>query len=685
MCGIAGLARRSPDPHLWAHVARMSQTLIHRGPDSGGVVAFDESNQPRATPLGGPDEPLEPPRCAARVALGARRLAVIGLDGGDQPMAAADGRAWIAYNGEIYNYIELRDELRSRGVAFRTSTDTEVALAAWRAWGPDCFARFDGMWGMAIYEPAQRRLTLSRDRFGIKPLYVARTADGIAFGSEIKAVLESPGVARRADLRAVADFLAGGLTDHTAGTFFKGVSALAPGARMTVTWRDGNIETAVALDQVVFPCVRRDDDVLTPDASHEAVVDRLRGALDRGCGRHMRSDVAVGTCLSGGLDSATIVATIHRLARGDGADGGIAADVAANWSQSAYTAVLPGDALDESRYARIAAHRAPGLQQHEIRATANGLLNDLDRLMWHQEQPFGGPSIYMQWEVMKRARAEGTVVLLDGQGGDELFGGYPGFLTARAAELMRTDSLRAAWRVSRATEARGHYRPVSFWAHTFAHALSADRRARWRARRDGRRNSWVSPALVSLMMDGVRERGGSGAEGGRTRASSSRFDLLGRFDSFRMDLILRTSLPPLLRYEDRNSMAFSIEARVPLLGRDVSDVALDDRASRWLMGDGRTKSLLRDAARDRVPAEIVDRTDKIGFAAPTATWMAGPLREWWRDMSAAARGADRGWVRVDALERLGERVERGDVSAALAMWRAAIVEAWARKWLVGGG
>jgi len=657
MCGIAGIILAQADRELARRAAGMTQTLIHRGPDDGGVAVFDRRGAIETATLGDADDELPTLAMPAEAALGARRLAILDLSPrGHQPMASNDGRAWIVHNGEIYNHAELRAELGARGIIFGSATDTEVALYAWLTWGPDCFRRFDGMWAMAIYEPRLRRLTLSRDRFGIKPLYYTRWRGGLAFASEIKAILSLPDVERRVNAPRLVDFLCEGWIDHTDETMLEEIRALPSGCRLTVQLQESN-DFEMRLDRDLGWDHSDVSVGLRSQASgHNPPSSSLRSHLDRAIRLHLRSDVPVGSCLSGGIDSSTIVTLLCMMQSSTGA-------LPKTWSQHTFTAVLPGDPLDESRYADAVIAACPGLHDHRVAPAANGLLDQLPALLRAQEEPFGSPSIYMQWEVMRLAKSVGVRVLLDGQGGDELFCGYPGYFPALVAEHVKALRMSDAWRLMLNPRVQTFYAPSAMMRHTIAQLLPEKTREDIRRQSRRWRQGFITNDLLSTAPDEEYARN-------EDRDASSPFRCFWR------RVLEHTSLPGLLHYEDRNSMAHSIEARVPLLSRDVAHFAMGLSPQAQLR-DGWTKAVLRDAVRGIIPDTIVNRTDKIGFAAPTLRWMQGGLRTWWRDALSHAAVSRRGWARPAAVERLSSRIESGNPGAALIMWRLAIAHEWA--------
>jgi asparagine synthase (glutamine-hydrolysing) len=721
MCGIAGIILDELDPRGAAWIGEMTQRLYHRGPDDGGAVVFGLGGTPVVERrLGRPDEAVAWDHLAVHVGLGARRLAIIDLSpAGRQPMPATGGQVWIVFNGEIYNHEALRDDLRGRGMVFVGRSDTEVFLAAYRAWGRDCFARLEGMWAAAILDWGARRVFLSRDRLGIKPLYLTRFERGIAFASEIKSLLPLPGAARGVNEARLRDFLSQGLVDHTDETLFDGVWSMPPGC-----WLEIDLRTRTSMESVgamhrywrpdcgaaakeplalareplalargcivgggrAAPPATAEDGCATPQDFADAATS-VRETLRQAVRSHLRSDVPVGSCLSGGIDSSAIVTLAHSIVAGGSA-------LWPNWSQHTFTASLAGSPLDETHHADAVVQACPGLRGHTVEPTAERLLADLPTLVRHQEQPFGSPSIYMQWEVMRLARETGVTVLLDGQGGDELFCGYEGYLPPYLAHLLRGGRLPTFLREFRA--GRAHFGARALATHVGAHLLPRRLRDALRRGVNVVRPRWLAADLFTVdeppdMYAALRVTPPEAPPGLHGDGALSRF---------LWSVLLRDSLPSLLRFEDRNSMAFSIEARVPLLDRALVELAMGLPVE-WKLGGGQLKRVLREALRGLVPEAILARRDKIGFTAPTAPWMHGGLSEWWYDLLASKSFRERGCFRPQGVRRLVERFERAAASSAhparatnscspsvcthlaTAIWRLAIVEQWARQFLDG--
>jgi len=539
-------------------------------------------------------------------------------------MASPDGRLWVTYNGEIFNYVELREALKRLGHAFRTASDTEVLLAAYAEWGAEALHRFNGMWAFALYDVRARRLFCARDRFGVKPFHY-HAADGFfAFASEIASLLTHPAVPRRPDESALHAFLVKGALHEGDGTFYDGIRSLPGGHHLSLDLGSGAFEV-----RRWYTLPEPGEVATDPGEIRELLADSVRLRL--------RSDVDVGTCLSGGLDSSSIVALTARLR-----------DQTGRGRHRSFSIVYPDAGLDESAHV-CAVVEATGVEAARTTPTSAELLADLPALVRHQDEPFPSASVYSQFRVMKMSRAAGVPVLLDGQGGDEVLAGYHYHYGPYLAEVASRRGLAAALREARqAREVTG--RPWSFFLGLLAyHAvpLPAGVQA-WAVRRRATQGR-VPPELLAV--DGAGRANGVRVERHRRRP--------GLHAELRAGIVA-TSLPALLRYEDRNSMAFSVEARTPFL-----DYRLVERAQAVpaadLIRDGWTKAVLREAMAGVIPDRIRRRRDKIGFATPEARWLreiAPHVREW-----------------LGPGSRLGARLD----TTALGVWRALPDEELARR------
>ncbi|MEZ6186657.1 MAG: asparagine synthase (glutamine-hydrolyzing) [Planctomycetota bacterium] len=625
MCGLLGalsLAPQAVEP-----LRALAAGLAHRGPDDAGCATWTPGEPPTlAAPY--------PPH--AQVVLAHRRLAILDLSPrGHQPMASPCGRYVLVFNGEVYNYRELRVELEALGHRFLGESDTEVALAAWAAWGRAALPRFVGMYALAVLDLEARRLTLARDPFGIKPLYLARAPGALAFASEPQALVEWRGGAPAADPQAVYDFLRYGLTDHGAETLFAGVTQLRPAEWVEV----GLDDLALRRGQSWSP--RR---AVRPRSYAEAQ-EQVRDAFLRSVGLHLRSDVPVGAALSGGIDSSAIVCAIRELAP--------------EAELHAFTYVPPagsGVPSEEAWARRVAAHA--GATHHLVQPQPGDLARDLDALIRAQGEPFGSLSLYAQAQVFRRARAEGVPVLLDGQGADELFAGYVEFLGPRLGELLAAGRPLAAARFARAARARWG-RPARALLREAGRGLSPPglRRLGRGAGPPWLNRGWAAGQGLRLDPPGSS---GAGLHAALERA-------------LRLD-----SLPALLRYEDRSSMAVSVESRVPFLTVELAELCASLPPDHLLDAQGRSKAVLRDALAGRVPAEVLARRDKVGFVAGDRAWLEGAA-DWVRETLDLAREVPA--LDAPALAAGWERARHGTWDPAV--WRGLNLARWWHLFGVG--
>jgi asparagine synthase (glutamine-hydrolysing) len=588
MCGIAGVITPvwsdAQGPALDRAIAR----LTHRGPDDDGRVTM-------------PAPPVEGRSC---VALANRRLAILDLSAsGHQPMTSADGRWALVINGEIYNYLELRRELEQLGRQFRSSGDTEVLVEALATWGPDVLGRLQGMFAFAAYDRARGRVILARDPFGIKPLYYAVIGQTLVFASEVPAMLEFPGVSRRIDPRHWYAFLTESKTDYGNGTLFADVHqvpaahyvevplANPPGRQELRYWSlDLTREIACSFDEAA---------------------DRVRDAFLASMRLHLRSDAPLGFALSGGIDSSAVVMAARTL-------------LGPSHDLRTFSYVPDDPQIDEERHADMVS-AAAGAAVHKVRLSAADLRADLETLSSVQGEPFASPVIYAQYRVMRLARDAGVKVLLGGQGADEILAGYDRYLPARIASLLRQGRWVQASRLLERSVTpypggtRAALRMALFRAlpgRVAGQALRLLRPAR-------RGLPWIDHAWFA-------DRSVEPAPLWSARGPHVMREML-------CDNLVESQIQALMRYEDRNAMAFSIENRVPFLSVPLVELLFSLPEAHLLAADGTRKAVFRRAMRGLVPDVILDRRDKIGFSVPILPWFEA-LRPWIGDrLELAAR------------------------------------------------
>lgn len=604
MCGIAGIMnlRGGPVSGLERRLEVMNALQAHRGPDGQGVW-FDE---PRG------------------IGLAHRRLSVIDIEGGAQPMSDDAGNV-LVFNGEIYNYLELRRELGEE--SFRTGSDTEVILAAWRRWGTGCLDRLRGMFAFALWAPSLGKLLLARDRFGIKPLYYTQVGDTLHFASEAKALLPFlPEVAT--DRESFKEYLAFQFCLGSK-TLFQGVSQLMPGHLIMAG--SGGVD------------VRRYWELYFElDWDHTSLYfeKRVQELLEESARLHVRSDVPLGVYISGGLDSSTVAVLASREA-GDGLMG--------------FTGTFSeGPEYDETTYARAVAHHA-GIVLHELTIGVDDFIGNIERVIEHLDYPVAGPGAFPQYMVSGLA-AKHRKVVLGGQGGDEIFGGYARYLIAYFEQCikgaidgsMHTGNFVVTYEsIIPNLHVLRQYKPLM--KHFFAEGLFEDLDKRYYRLID--RGVQLENAVRWDMLKGLpvfdtfREIFFASNVG-----KQSYFDLMTHFD-------FKTLLPALLHVEDRMSMAHGLEARVPLLDHPLVELMATIPADVKFKG-GKLKRLLRKAASGLLPTGIVERKDKMGFPVPLTEWLQGPARDFVMDILSSGPALGRELVdnrfAVDCLEREGK-------------------------------
>ena len=504
----------------------MSQIMKHRGPDDEGF-----SLHGKAAPvfLRGEDTITElqslssisqtTPSPPYTLGLLHRRLSILDLtSAGHQPMTYANGRLTIVFNGEVYNYKELRSELQATGYAFHTGSDTEVILAAYQQWGSDCVQKFVGMWAFALFDQEKQSLFLSRDRFGIKPLYYAYAEGFFAFASEIKALLTLDEVKPEADMDAVLEYLSFGATSDPSANLFRQVKCLSPGHSMFVDLATGSLQTITYYD-----LAKAVENYTLP--SEQNIQNEFTALLNRSIDLHLRADVPVGSTLSGGLDSSTLVA--------------MAAGKMNGATFKTFTAAYREKNIDESQYARMVTDPLVNVEAHYAYPDFTGYWNDLDKLIWHQDLPINSTSMFAQWEVMKAANQQHIKVLLDGQGADEMLGGYYNFAGIHLIELLKRGRFNGF--MAERKHLRENFTPQVNTIMGRAGFYFLPEFAQRRIRSRKRIGMGVIGAEYAQKLQSIRvpERGGR---------------------SFREQSLLsiQFGMQDLLRYEDRNSMALSL-------------------------------------------------------------------------------------------------------------------------------
>ena len=609
MCGISGIVQLQKDSSDLAGVLKkMNDRLKHRGPDDEGFALFHKE---QAYCFAGQDTPDSSfnsnlpfaPKSNIETAIdqefnfgfGHRRLAIIDLSaGGHQPMCLQENqRIWITLNGEIYNYIELREELKGLGYSFHTESDVEVVLVAYQHWGRDCLNHFNGMWAFVLYDMEKKQLFGARDPFGVKPMYYLQNDQHFAFASEQKALLEVPSHSRAVNLDAMLPFLLYGQVELGSEGFFKDLYELTPGHFFTFDLSNSKLKTeryfelyATQKNQSFRAASFQDTKRLTRQMIKDAV--RIR----------FRSDVPIGFCLSGGLDSSTIVCTAAEIAKEESISSlknGIKTFTASNDSP-----------LDESSWAKQIVDHTKA-EWFNVQVDSKTLVEDIQELIYFQDIPLATTSTYAQSRVMRAAHEEGISILIDGQGGDELYAGYQTFYYAYFHQLFWSFEWSTLFKELRSLKNSPVTMKELFASFLkinlskFPAKIRASLSKKWKSE-----TNLISPLFLRSQANKVQFHGEFRAENLNQRLKS---------------YCTETYLKGLLRWEDRCSMQYSIESRTPF----SDDIHLIANAfvfpANYKIKDGWSKYILRESIQGLVPDSIRLRKDKKGFSIPQNTWL----------------------------------------------------------------
>lgn len=601
MCGICGILSIAGEDRLISGITKMNSLLRHRGPDDEGYLVADAYSN---MSLSGDDTPVSvlksklpyaPVKSLAEhssqpfLALGHRRLSIIDITpSGHQPMCSFDQNFWIVFNGEIYNYIELRDELKASGARFVSESDTEVVIHAYQKWGQDCVNHFNGMWAFVIYDKIRGILFGSRDRLGVKPLYYYRDSKYFLFASEQKALASIPMVKTGINDRAVFDYLVLSHVQPEPEGFFKNIFELEAGCNFQIGLKD--------LNWKIYRYYQITIDVQSKYQSTDQVAEELLERINQAVTLRTRADVEVGACLSGGLDSSFIVKLLDQ--------NHVAGD--SRFLTKVFTAVYPGFEFDEEKWAQKIVDSS-NVSWYKTLPEAPDLLDDIDDVVYAADFPMLTTSTYAQYRVMKLAQENGIKVLLDGQGADELFGGYTHFKSVYWNELLREVKFLTLNRELKANS--GYFANLKRWMTDDVRALAQNL------------PFGLSSYLYNQAVFELRYVNSDLKNQYKNRYGEIRFPFGSDLNRTLAGYCQGEELQTILRLEDRMSMHFSIESRTPF----ADDPELISMAfsipSRLKINRGVHKFIMRKAGESILPLEIANRKDKIGFQTPEASWL----------------------------------------------------------------
>ena len=622
MCGIAGFVDQGDfsAEERTAILTRMCQVIFHRGPDDQGIQ------------VNGP------------VGLGMRRLSIIDLAGGHQPMSGEDGTVTIVFNGEIYNFHELHEQLKARGHQFKTNSDTESIVHCYEEFSDACVKHLRGMFVFAIWDAKSKTLLLARDRAGKKPLYYTRTARGsFIFGSELKSILEHPDVEREIDLEALDAYVTLGYVPDPL-SIFRGIHKLPPGH--TLTYSQDKITLKQYWDFTYEPA---------PVRTEEAYVEELRVLLEDAVRARLISDVPLGAFLSGGIDSSTVVALMAKLM---------------GQPVKTFSIGFREDSYNELKYARMTAEKY-GTDHHEFFVTPE-ICEIADELVWHFDEPFADPSAIPTYMVSKLAR-EHVTVALSGDGGDELFGGYERYLVERNRRMFA--QLPKAFREN-VMHPLSMRLPHGARGRNLLHNLALDPVHRYLDSVSvftSMNRSLLYSADFKRDLENEHSATASFLDHASKVKTGADLDLLLYTDS-------KTYLPgDILTKVDRMSMAASLETRAPLLDQKLIDFVTRIPAALKIVGN-ETKYILKKAVKGLVPEEIMTRP-KQGFGLPLAKWINQELRGRIRDTLTEPITRQRGYFEPSYIKVLLDEHERGRRDHSYSLWALLMLELWHRQFL----
>ncbi len=624
MCGIAAIIDNNK---LYNHevIGLMTDIIRHRGPDSSGSVSL----------------------CDGRVILGHRRLSILDLSElGKQPMLY-NNRYCITYNGEIYNYKELKNELITKGYSFKSNTDTEVIMAAYDFWGKNCLNKFNGMWAFVLVDIIQKKIFVARDRFGVKPLYYRQSSSGtVVFASEIKQFTVLPDWLPKINGQRAYDYLRWGQSDHTSETMFEGVNQIGAGEALEIKLDD--VDSCAKLPIYKWYHLSYQ----YREASHEDNIKIFKEMFFDAVNIRLRSDVSVGSCLSGGLDSSSIVCTVNDILK----------DSHKQEQQYTVSAASRVKKYDETEYvdAVLTEREISGLF---IYPEFDQLFDSLNEIIWHQDEPFGSTSIFAQWNVFLCASTNDLKVMLDGQGADEQLAGYHAYFAPLFTSLLKKGALSQLINEIRATDKMHGYNMLFALKGIFSELLPENVCNLYR--KYGTHNE-IAPRWIN--MDKLKAKPHNPTVDLGEKAYSIRQLSIAQLTS--------SNLQKLLHWEDRDSMAHSIESRLPFLDYRLVEFILG-LPDEYKIKNGVTKKILRESMKGILPEKIRTRMDKMGFVTPEEYWIRSKPDIFRKEIECAI-DASNGILTKDCLFRFDDIIANKR-SFDSTIWRMICFGRWIKR------
>jgi asparagine synthase (glutamine-hydrolysing) len=609
MCGIAGIVKlKNTSIRLSESIRLMTQAIRHRGPDGEGFmfantheVATAGSNEtPKSTFEGGyqysPSKNIEEINNNFSLTFGHRRLSIIDLSpAGHQPMCTPNKQLWITYNGELYNYLELREELKQKGHHFLTQTDTEVILNAYLEWGSDCLSRFNGMWAFVIYDRTKNELFGSRDRFGVKPFYYYRDADVLAFASEQKALVKLPFIKTGINQKAVFDFFVKNEIEMQEEGMFQNILELFPSHAFQFNLQTNQWKSWKYYSLKANESSETFNSTLLPE-----ITERTRQLLVNAVALRLRSDAPIGSCLSGGIDSSSIVGIINHLLSQN-------ASINVGSQLKLFTASFKNPEIDESNWAKMMVDQTKA-QWNQSFPTSTELLKDLGDLIYSQDVPIWSTSTYAQYRVMQSAKENGIKVVLDGQGGDELFAGYSHHHLYHWKNLLKNLKVAEALKEMKTQDSLLNVTGAYIKKYLKEDAVKS------------------LPAALQMQLNhsyfnDLRYLNADFLKANQSQLNISNENKINSLNGMLANEFYNTRLKTYLKCEDRCSMWHSVESRTPF----ADDINLIEYGFQipgaYKIHNGITKFILREAAQNYIPVAIKNRKDKMGYNIPHNQWI----------------------------------------------------------------
>ena len=649
MCGLTGILRTEKDPNSIEELVMATSALRHRGPDDEGYMIVDSETHSSHYLIGndsiknGQSKHIADFKKNMVLGFGFRRLSIQDLSSnGHQPMTADWTKSTIMLNGEIYNFIELRDELIKAGYHFKSSGDTEVVLAAYENWGLDCFSRFEGMWAIIIFDPERNKLILSRDHFGIKPLYYHFSATSFKFASEIKSLMQFKDFEQVANKKSVFHYIRSGRPGLDNQSIFKDVLQVPPGHSVCLNLNSLHSEIAKKSPKMHQVALQTFDAKPTNEA---LIIENLQSLLNDSLSKHIRSDVPLAFNLSGGIDSSGLVAMASKLT-------GKPENI------NAFSYIANENFLSEEKWVDIVANHI-GISVNKLQPNSNDLVNDIEKMMVMQDEPIGSLSPYAQFKVFEQINLSGFKVSIDGQGADEIFGGYLHYLLQAMLDHIRAGQLDHAHTL------------LKFGGDLFPGGrqklIQQTKNFVSNLHRNPKKRTVDKLLPVHFTNDYFSE-----LDDEVDIFQTKEFSLRGALDQ----QLNRTSIPELLRLADRNSMGFSVESRVPYLDVNIVKFAKALPNLMLISAKGETKTALRSCLSHLLPSQIIKRRDKIGFTVPEKQWLF-TIDEWVNDQLLSGNGTN--IIKSPLVAERWQAIKEGKVAYNQSLWRAINLIYWSNS------